>query len=134
MQYPPGIETNNADDELSIINQTLPFISNEAGASASKPLTLCSASTCKEDGSRHGWVRTTLGSISQRDGRDWYKLTVATKEQFKIQLTVHGNWHQTYWNDGEQKVTWRVSNLRPEVKFENGGVKVAATPVDPWTW
>jgi len=66
---------------------------------------------------------------------DWYKLTVAKPEQFRIQLTVHNNYHKSVWSNGaEKKETWRVSNLRPEVKFAGGGVKVTPTSADPWTW
>lgn len=135
-QYPPGIDSTNVDDELSIINQTLPVVADEPGTSPSDALTLCSASTCTEHGGKPGWVKTTvLGRITQAQDQDWYQLTVAKAGSFTIQLTVHGNWHQTYWSGGsEEEVTWRISNLRPEVQFADAGVKVAAAEADMLTW
>lgn len=137
LQYPAEVDpSSNFDDELHIIQQTLPLLADEAGTSADSAQVLCKQSTCKTDGQKPGWVKTTVfGRVSQPLDQDWYKLTVATTEPFRIQLTVHNNWHQTIVQDGwEHPVTWRLSNLRPEVTFANKDVKVVPTAVDAWTW
>lgn len=165
-QYPPGIESSNFDDELSIIAQTVPLTLDEgresnssssgnsssvnaillcANGSSDAPVAqrqdrqitgdLAQQTNCTTKRATPGWATATVfGRISHPNDKDRYLMTVANTEPFEIQLTVHGNWHQT-WQGGQKEKMWRVSNLRPEVAFEQKGVKVAVTAdLEPLTW
>lgn len=119
--------SSNFDDELSIINQTLPTISDEAGNTAADALTLCTQSTCTQHTTRPGWVTSTvLGKVTHSQDQDWYQLTAsATVEPLLLQLAVHANWRQ---RAGQKKeAVWRVSNLRLDLRFDDKAVKVLGT-------
>jgi hypothetical protein len=120
---------------LAIISATLPLLADEQGTNPATAQVLCMDTTCNPSVSNPGHVTTTVkGRISSADDRDYYNAT-ADMGALKVVITYEPNWSKRSiaLNGSEFSQSWRISNLRLQLQFEQQGVEVLPGPVNEWS-
>jgi hypothetical protein len=131
---------SNTDDDVAIISATLTLQPDEQGSNPATARVLCVDTTCSPSLSTPGFVTTTIkGRISSADDRDYYNVTANTatdrRQKLKVVITYQPNWSKrSVALDGSDfSQSWRISNLRLQLRFEQQEVEVLPGPVNEWS-
>jgi hypothetical protein len=138
--YPPGVGTpTNTEDEIAVISGVLPLAAADApGATGSSPRVLCVHVPCANVTDRPDWVESTTQAVVEHGTHaDRYSFSAdASNKSVVLSLVYRPNWHRSSRRPSDGQVflnNWRTSMLRLALAFDQPGVNVTASLVNPWS-